>query len=266
MVLESLVHQESSFVTLTYAPENLPRDGSLVPSDLRNWLKRLRKSLYPTKVRFFACGEYGDQTERPHYHAALFGVGQFHESVINKAWGLGFTMTAEFNQHTAQYIAGYVIKKMTQSDDFRLKGRHPEFSRMSNRPGIGAPAMAVIAEQLFTPAGVAEFQRTGDVPRSLLIGGRQIPLGKYLRRVLRDAIGMDDSWKGKLTEAFFAEKQSEMLALLGVKELDSGSTAGTLYKALGTKGPLASLIKERDQGKIWSVEARSKIVKKGKTL
>ena len=26
------------------------------------------------KIRYFACGEYGDRTARPHYHAIVFGL------------------------------------------------------------------------------------------------------------------------------------------------------------------------------------------------
>ena len=36
-------------------------------------MKRLRKKLHPLKIRFFHCGEYGDKTRRPHYHALIFG-------------------------------------------------------------------------------------------------------------------------------------------------------------------------------------------------
>jgi hypothetical protein len=35
----------------------------------------LRKKISPLKIRFFHCGEYGDKTRRPHYHALIFGYG-----------------------------------------------------------------------------------------------------------------------------------------------------------------------------------------------
>ena len=164
-VLESLTHTSNAFVTLTYNQENLPEDGSLVPRHLQLFFKRLRKNLDPIRVRFFSVGEYGDTSYRPHYHASLFGLGLQHSQVIEKSWPHGFVQVAEFNYYTAQYTCGYVVKKMTKPDDTRLNGRYPEFARMSNRPGIGADAMEVIADSVLTDAGLKEYQNVGDAPR-----------------------------------------------------------------------------------------------------
>jgi hypothetical protein len=35
------------------------------------------------KVRFFHCGEYGDLTRRPHYHALIFGY-DFPDRILLK--------------------------------------------------------------------------------------------------------------------------------------------------------------------------------------
>ena len=75
VLLEAIKSSESSFITLTYDDENLPENGSLCPSHVRDWLKRIRKKVEPRKLRYFLVGEYGDETKRPHYHVALFGVG-----------------------------------------------------------------------------------------------------------------------------------------------------------------------------------------------
>lgn len=264
MFLESLTAKDSCFVTLTYSPEKLPTNGSLVPSHVRDWLKRLRHHVSPDTVRFFLVGEYGDQSERPHYHAALFGVGVPHATLIQKTWGFGFVHVAEFNQLTSQYIAGYVVKKMTGPSDPRLRGRHPEFARMSRRPGIGAPGMAIVGEQLFGPAGVAEFQKTGDVPHKLMMGRKSIPLGRYLRRVLREAIGMPDSHVQQLKEAFLLEKSAEVFALR------VGSEAPQFYEVHGLKIPkikgVREALEEANAGRIASVETRSKIFNSRRVL
>lgn len=73
IMLEAYQYEHNAFVTLTYAPEKLPENGSLVPEHVQSWLKRLRARVAPSKFRFFLVGEYGDESERPHYHAALFG-------------------------------------------------------------------------------------------------------------------------------------------------------------------------------------------------
>lgn len=270
MYLEALAHRESSFVTLTYSPEKLPTGGTLVPRDAQLWLKRLRKSLSapktsgmsarfqnamsgartqngPVRLRFFLSGEYGDQTWRPHYHACLFGVGLSLESLIRQSWPLGFVDVQEFSRERAQYTAGYVVKKMTHREDPRLEGRHPEFARMSLRPGIGAISMDVIAETLFSNSSA--FTRSdglnGDVPRELRLGRQSVVLGRYLRKVLREKIGMDEASANAITAEWSLQRSKEMLALC----LDAGAAPSDAKRVLF----------EKNLGRIQAVEARQKI-------
>lgn len=199
ILLEALEHGEErcSFVTLTYAEDH----SSLVPSHLQLWLKRFRKRISPRSVRFFAVGEYGDTTWRPHYHVALFGHGPCFGGVrhvgecqcqncldVRSTWGFGHVLVARLEMNSAQYVAGYTTKKMTHRLDTRLNGRHPEFARMSLRPGIGAIAMDRVASVITQ----YRLDRDRDVPLVLRFGGRVMPLGRYLRRKLRVAIGHGD--------------------------------------------------------------------------
>ncbi len=69
---EASLYSFNSFVTLSYSPECLPSLDSLCVRDFQLFMKRLRKQF--SKVRFFHCGEYGDDTRRPHYHALLFNL------------------------------------------------------------------------------------------------------------------------------------------------------------------------------------------------
>lgn len=197
-MLESLDHAENSFVTLTYAPAAGVSD--LVPKHLSDWLKRLRKRIAPRRVRFFAVGEFGTHTGRPHFHCALFGWpscrgGPYESgvcqcvacSVVRETWGYGHVLVGTLEMKSAQYIAGYVTKKMTRWDDPRLNGRHPEFARMSLRPGIGASAMWNVASEMMRYS----LEDRGDVPLVLLHGGRRLPLGRYLVRKLREMVGKD---------------------------------------------------------------------------
>ena len=71
---ESDYWDHSCFTTLTYNNEHLPKDGSLHKDELQKFFKRLRKYLGDRKMKYFACGEYGDEGHRPHYHAILFGI------------------------------------------------------------------------------------------------------------------------------------------------------------------------------------------------
>lgn len=195
-MLEALGHEgNSSFVTLTYAEDKVPFSmrgrPTLEIAHLRAAIKRMRKSFGATRIRYFACGEYGDLSERPHYHLALFGPppcfrGPYISegkgviclcktcSVVRHSWGFGHIMVAELSAKSAMYIAGYVVKKMTHSLDPRLSGRAPEFARMSLRPGLGALALAPVVS-------VLEKYRL-PVPAGIRHGKKILPLGRYLRR------------------------------------------------------------------------------------
>jgi len=241
--LESLCHEENAFVTLTYNDENLPAGGNLRPSDLSEWIKRFRFRLHPQRVRFFAVGEYGEESLRPHYHVSLFGVSGRTDIVsanntrhfgcsqaVADTWKFGMIKVAEFNELTAQYVAGYVVKKMTAADDPRLKGLVPEFSRQSNRPGIGANAMPIIAAQLLKSGNNWLLSGEGDVPRELKLGTRRIPLGRYLLRKLREEVGFDEEKIKKIKDTISYEKSKEMQSLYGAAlDVSPLATAKSVY-------------------------------------
>lgn len=211
-MLESLSHSDSSFATLTYDNENLPKSASLDPKDAQKFIKRLRKRLGQNRpLRYYLVGEYGDSTERPHYHAALFGVSEQETDLVDASWGLGHVHLGTLTPDSSQYIAGYVTKKLTAPDDPRLCGRYPEFARMSNRPGIGALSVGAFAESLTTEHGSASIVETGDVPVSFRAFGRSNPLGRYMRRKLREYLDFETvGGQPKHEEARLAE----MFALL----------------------------------------------------
>lgn len=73
-VLEAKQYKKNYFVTLTYDDNHLPDKNSLKPKDLQDFMKRLRKKFKGVKIRFLACGEYGDLSFRPHYHLLLFNL------------------------------------------------------------------------------------------------------------------------------------------------------------------------------------------------
>lgn len=213
IILESFMHTSKCFLTLTYDAEHLPAGGTLVPRDVTLFIKRLRKEVADhASLRYFLVGEYGSDSERPHYHLALFGFGclqklQFpehgircfcaHCELVRRVWGLGNVVLDELNRTTAQYIAGYVVKKMTSFDDDRLGGRHPEFARMSNRPGIAAAAMDVVFSSLYDHGTGELFLTDGDVPGALNHAGKVFPLGRYCLNKLRGKIGLENVSKEK---------------------------------------------------------------------
>lgn len=125
--LEASLHDDNCFITLTYADEYLPPLAKLRKKDLQLFFQRLQMK-YPG-ARYFACGEYGDQNKRPHYHALIFGY-YLQEKDLKELWPYGLVDIDELNFFTAQYVARYTVKKSGSKDD--------EFLLMSLKPGIGA--------------------------------------------------------------------------------------------------------------------------------
>lgn len=252
LMLEALVHSSASFVTLTYNNDNLPVDGSVSVRALQLFMKRLRKNV-GVGIRFFGVGEYGDFSWRPHYHLALYGLGREASDIIARSWGLGFSYVGDLTLDSAQYVAGYVTKKMTKVDDERLDGRYPEFARMSLRPGIGAPAIEDVAAALQNKHGWDEIGRLGDVPGMLRHGRKSLPLGRYMRLRLRQAMNFEILKESD--EAAF-RRSAQMLDVYKNYLLDTevGAVTGA---------PLYSLGKERhaeaDTQRVAQMEAKSKI-------
>ena len=81
-MLEVMEHEASCFITLTYNDENLPNPPVVSKREAQLFIKRLRKLLYPKLFRYYIVGEYGDKSNRPHYHALLFGVSPTQEKEI----------------------------------------------------------------------------------------------------------------------------------------------------------------------------------------
>nr|QJB19059.1 MAG: replication initiator protein [Microvirus sp.] len=143
---------ESSFVTLTYDNKNMPSECSLSVRDLQLFMKRLRKRT-GDGVRFYACGEYGETTFRPHYHILLFnrdfsdkkfyknaGCGEklWNSSTLDELWPFGFNVIGDVTFDSCAYVARYIVKKITgDKAEAHYGGRLPEFTVMSRRPGIG---------------------------------------------------------------------------------------------------------------------------------
>lgn len=179
MMHEATQHEANAFVTLTYDDEHLPADRSLRVRDWQLFAKRLRKAIGP--FRFFHAGEYGETTQRPHYHAALFGV-DFAEDRKRKmksghpvwtsqtladAWQNGSHEIGALTWDSAMYIARYITTKINgdQAPD-HYGGRKPEYTTMSRRPGLGHNWWLRHGHEI----------RKHD---TVIVDGREIPTPKY---------------------------------------------------------------------------------------
>lgn len=94
-------------------------------------------------LRFYMCGEYGDTTHRPHYHAIVFGFYPPDalplpgsklcvSSLLSQAWPYGFHTVARVEPDCVSYVAGYVDKKMDNSRmEWASNNVAPEYTAMS---------------------------------------------------------------------------------------------------------------------------------------
>lgn len=147
-VHEMRQHSANSFITLTFDDAHMDSALSLRKHHFQLFMKRLRKNT-GEKIRYFHCGEYGENTHRPHHHAIIFGYdfpdkkhykGNLYDSaMLQKCWqDQGQCLIGEANFETAAYVARYVLKKVTGPDALQhYEDRLPEFVTMSRRPGIG---------------------------------------------------------------------------------------------------------------------------------
>ena len=173
---EAQLHEYNIFVTLTYDDAHLPTNGSLNYRDFQLFMKRLRKDFAGRNVRFYMCGEYGEDFQRPHFHACLFncfftdrkvhaklssGSTLYTSSRLSDLWPFGFSSIGDVSFESAAYVARYCMKKVTgpaakahyERVDFatgEIVDVVPEFNRMSLKPGIGADWFAKYRKDVYT--------------------------------------------------------------------------------------------------------------------
>lgn len=191
-VHEASLYERNCFITLTYAPEHLPADGSLNKSHFQKFMKRLRKK-YGAGVRYFHCGEYGEKNRRPHYHACLFnfdfpdrelwsvrdGVRLDVSQALQELWPFGFSTVGDVTFESAAYVARYITKKITGdmadkhytvpvlASDGHWRGEiqtlSPEYCTMSRRPGIGRGWLNKYTGDVYPHDRVVLYKADGSV-------------------------------------------------------------------------------------------------------
>lgn len=199
---ESQMHENNSFVTLTYDDNHVPRDYSLNYRDYQLFMKRARK-VYG-RVRFYMCGEYGETFGRPHYHACLFGLRPsdlkewrksaagfdlYRSAELETLWPYGSVEVGEVTFESAAYVARYCMTKVTgkaaeahyeavDGDTGEIYNKTPEFTRMSLKPGIGGTWYAKFGTDVF--------------PRDrVVVRGFESTPPRYYKKILDSAKGYE---------------------------------------------------------------------------
>ena len=175
ITMESFEHEDIGFLTLTYDNDNIPDNEELSPHALCDFLKRLRYYL-PYKIRYYACGEYGDKYGRPHYHLIVFGLSPNDFDYVRSAWSYGFVKceVPRSRDYVAAYVSGYVTKKIGSIEQQKeyYGGRYTPFQRCSL--GLGKAFLDRLP--CYTPV--------------LRLGKYTYVLGRYLRNKLAERFGI----------------------------------------------------------------------------
>lgn len=223
---ESTLYDDNCFITLTFSDEGLekrekeyirknkillskgkevkdvPSKLSIHTPDIQLFMKRLRKH-YGKDIRFFACGEYGDENRRPHYHACLFnfdfpdkkflrrtdhGDKLWTSEKLEKLWPYGHSTIGSMTFETAAYVARYCVKKVNgppQRKHYQVFNREtwevvdltPEFVTMSRggkdgKGGIGFPWFEKYNKEVYDNDCV-------------VVRGKEIPAPRYYDEKLK---------------------------------------------------------------------------------
>lgn len=159
---EAKQHTLTTFLTLTYRDEDLPTvkgDPSLDKKELIRYFKRVRKE--DPRLKYYAVGEYGSETDRPHYHAIVFGVKP--ETLANN-WQQGHVSCDTVTDASIHYVTKYVINQMPYSENV-LK----PFAIMSK--GLGKIYLK----------NAEKFHKSNFTTTTRVEGGRKILIPRYYR-------------------------------------------------------------------------------------
>lgn len=233
---EHMMHKQQatgSFLTITYDDDNLPRGNSLDRDALVRFMKRLRKKMekhekrhkIPVRpIRFFACGEYGDTTLRPHYHVLLLshdipqrklwkrtpaGHDLYRSQWLQEVWEMGNIDIGTVTTQTIRYATQYVLKKVTGEPAAEYYGgREPEFITMSRNPGLGHAFYMKHAHQLYAHD-------------YCIIDGKQTPLPEYYDRMYfrLDAMGLAEIKKQRRRKSMLENRADKTHARRRTREL-----------------------------------------------
>lgn len=229
--LESLMYRDkAAFVTLTYDSENMPENGSLVKKDVRRFGQNLRRLVPDHEVSTVLVGEYGDESQRAHYHLAIYGIPlnvaydekmpkyrqkyrqvckkrhhrpvdfPGYEKLCLRAWKYrGHASIGLIEVASAKYIGGYATKKLTANKS-EPEGCIPEFVTWSRKKAVGKVAAQYIADSLLSrkcyPMEYPNMARGPDwIPVNwqgmAQVEGKTLVLDRYMKNRVIEAMGGD---------------------------------------------------------------------------
>lgn len=205
------------FVTLTYDNEHLPPNCSLRFEHLALFWKRLRKRV--PNIKYFASGEYGETTLRPHYHAIIFGLTEANRRDVYESWKMcdinrfvHGKCYEPVTREAIQYVASYIkdAKLGIARQDYLDAGLEPPALRVSQN--IGFRYFIENREKILKQGGVRFDGVLYGVPRTVLRMWKEEPKGSIVSFLDRVEQGQKESQAQFLREldgSPFASSQLE---------------------------------------------------------
>lgn len=210
IMIERSLCEQSCFLTLTYDDVHVPRtcyaepiNGEVVGDsytlckrDLQLFMKRLRKHIRGQKIKYFACGEYGDSTARPHYHVIILGWcpddlelfrlvdgnPYYLSELVERLWSqdgckIGNCIIGEVTMQSAGYVARYTTKKLYGQDScyYDALNLEPPFVCMSLKPALAYEYFVDNLDKIFSDSAI--FLSTES-------GGKRVPIPRYAYKIL----------------------------------------------------------------------------------
>lgn len=202
-VHEAEMHEDSSFITLTYSDENL-ESPMLIYEHWQNFMKRLRFKYAERKISVFVTGEYGEKTKRPHWHALLFNWRPdnlyYHRSndlgdkiytspELDELWGKNDrdscpTEIGAVTFRSAGYCARYATKKLVHGRDQEHEF-HP-ISKKSSKYAIGRSYVEKFHDSIF------------NLGKIVLPDGNTCAIPRYYEKWLKEH--QFEKWKRYVSE------------------------------------------------------------------
>lgn len=170
--------KSAAFITLTYHPKFVPDQG-VDKKHFQKFMKRLRKKS-GERLRYYAVGEYGTKTNRPHYHAIIFNY-YGNENFLQSVWPFGIVHIGKVTEASIKYTTKYVIQRHDVP-----RNQNKPFSLMSRAFGLG---LWYLTDEM------VHWHREGSRNYTLLHGVK----GR-LPRYYKDKIWPDQEIRNKVSE------------------------------------------------------------------
>lgn len=257
---EEKVSTSSYFITVTYDTLEVPitEKGrlSLRKKDVQKFIKRIRKSHADKSndtsksIKYYAVGEYGGRTWRPHYHLILFNADiqkmvnrtdqlKLRESLFDgqtevmcKQWKFGHITVGQVNPASVGYTLKYICKPK-KVPEYKGDDRQPEFSLMSKGLGVSYLTESMIKYHL------------ADVENRMFCsveGGVKLSMPRYYKNKLYNS-----EQKEKIKEFFYKKFVEETVAIWALQPWEIKQLKHNRYQAVQASYRWAKLITKKEK-------------------